>query len=71
MKLFLEIERDPTKEEERKGIPLPMLRIEIGSEEEARDRAPALLPLIPGGKAFLHICRHDETPGGPCERKRI
>jgi len=71
MKFFLEIERSPTQEEEEKGIPLPFIRIEVVSFEEARSHVPSLLPLIPGGTAYLHECRHDETPQCPCERERL
>jgi len=71
MKLFLEIERNPTQEEEEKGIPLPFIRIEVASREEARTNTQILLPFIPGGKAYLHLCRHDEIPPGPCEREEL
>jgi len=71
MKLFLEIERSPTQEEVKKGIPIPFIRILITSKEEARSHVPSLLPLIPGGTAYLHECRHDETPQCPCEREEL
>jgi len=71
MKLFLEIDRSPTPEEEEKRIPLPFIRIEVSSREEAQGHVPSLLPLIPGGTAYLHECRHDETPQCPCERERL
>jgi len=71
MRLFLEIDRPPTQEEWEKGIPVPFIRINIASKEEARSHVPSLLPLIPGGKAYLHECRHDETPRGPCERREL
>jgi len=71
MKLFLEIDRSPTQEEAEKGIPTPLIRIEVSSREEAHGHVPSLLPLIPGGTAYLHECRHDETPQCPCERERL
>jgi len=71
MKLFLEIERSPTQEEMERGIPVPFIRIEVVSFEEARSHVSFLLPLIPGGTAYLHECRHDETPQGPCERRGL
>mgnify|MGYP000041112185 CR=1 FL=1 len=71
MKLFLELEKSRTEEEERKGVPQQFIRIEINSETEAIEKAKTLLPLIPGAKAYLHICRHDETPPRSCERKEL
>jgi len=71
MRLFLEIERIATEEEERKGIPIPFIRIAVTTEDEARSRMSTLLPLIPGGEAYLHSCCHDEVPPGPCERKKL
>jgi len=71
MRLFLEIERIPTQEEIARGIPIPIIRIQVASEEEARRFAPALLAYIPGSEAYLHTCRHDEAPQGPCERKKL
>jgi len=71
MRLFLEIERRPTEEEMSKGIPIPFARVPVSSEEEARGHIPVLLAYIAGGEAYLHICRHDETPQGPCEKKKL
>jgi len=71
MKLFLEIEKPQTEEELERGIPQQMMRIEVSSESEATAKAKELLPLIPGAKAYLHICRHDESPPGTCERKEL
>jgi len=71
MKLFLEIERNPTQEELEKMIPVPFIRIDIASKEEARTKALSLLPFIPGGEVYLHTCRHDETPQCPCEREKL
>jgi len=71
MRLFLEIEDEMTEEELERGIPPRTMRIEVSSEEEARQKAEELRSLFKKPQAFIHYCFHDEDPQKPCRRERI
>ena len=67
MKLFLEIYGEQSPEETERGVPQQLLRVEVSSEDKARELAERLKPLFSNPKCYLHYCYHDEDPTKPCE----
>ena len=70
MKLFLELMELLTEEEAGAGIQPQMIRIEVASEEEAREKLASFETFFLGRKykKQLHICGH---PNIPCEVKEL
>jgi len=71
MKLFLEIIKERTEEEEEFGFPAQEFRYEVKDEEEAKKLAEKLKEIMqePEWKYQLHYCYHDE--GKPCVVKPL
>jgi len=71
MKLFLEIIKERTEEEETYGFPVQEIRYEVKDEEEAKKLYNILTKALnlEGWKAQLHYCYHDE--GKPCVTKPL
>ena len=71
-RLYLEIIEQLSDEELLFKQPL-FLRIEVSSEEEAREKAKEYEPLFEGRKYTkrLHIHRHSPSGNIPCEIKEL
>jgi len=70
--LYLEMIEELTDEERLSKEPL-FLRIEVSSEEEAREKAKQYEPLFEGKNYTkrLHIHRHSPAGNIPCEIKEL
>ena len=71
MKLFLEVIKERTEEEDTYGFPAQEFRYEVKSEDEAKEVAKKLKEIMPEPewKYQLHYCYHDE--GKPCVVKPL
>jgi len=69
MRLYFEAYKEQSEEEIERGIPQPMLRIEIKSEEEAYELKEKFKDQF--DKFYIHYCYNDEIPPKPCKLKEI